>query len=142
MKDTDEKIEIINAFDLKDFDINVQSIERTFIDKVFAICEYYLKNKVTRYSRHIYDLYKLYPHVKFDENFLELIKETRSLRINSNVYTSLLGEQNVNVLLKEIINSEYYKSDFNNVTKILLYEKVKYEDAIEILDKIIKLNIF
>lgn len=75
-------------YDLNSFYINVQSIERTFIDKVFATCEYYLKNKVTRYSRHIYDLYKLFPYVKFDENFLKLIKETRNLRINNNIYTS------------------------------------------------------
>lgn len=47
---------------LEPFEIEVQSLERTFIDKVFAICDYYLLNEVLRQSRHIYDIYKIIIH--------------------------------------------------------------------------------
>ena len=33
-------------------------------------------------------------------------------------------------MLKEIIDSHFYESDYNNVTKKLLYEDVSYEEAI------------
>lgn len=32
--------------------MNLQSLERTYIDKVFALCDYYLQGKSKRYSRH------------------------------------------------------------------------------------------
>lgn len=49
----------IARFNLAPFSMRVSSIERTFVDKIFAICDYYLNNlSVERQSRHIYDLYK------------------------------------------------------------------------------------
>ena len=33
-------------------------------------------------------------------------------------------------MLKEIISSRFYESDYNNITKKLLYEDVSYEEAI------------
>ncbi len=33
------------------FEITTQAIERTLIDKVFAICDYYLSDKIDRHSR-------------------------------------------------------------------------------------------
>ena len=46
---------IAAEFGLLPFDMTVQDIRRTFVDKVFAICDYYLAGKSERYSRHIYD---------------------------------------------------------------------------------------
>ena len=46
-------------YELAPYEIKVQALERTFIDKVFALCDYYLSNEVLRQSRHIYDIYKL-----------------------------------------------------------------------------------
>ena len=39
--------------------MKLQSIERTYIDKIFALCDYYVQGKSKRYSRHLYDIYKL-----------------------------------------------------------------------------------
>lgn len=39
--------------------MQVQSLERTFIDKVFAICDYRLQDMQDRDSRHLYDIAKL-----------------------------------------------------------------------------------
>ena len=43
-------------FDAISFNMNVQSLERTFIDKVFAICDYKIQNMMDRDSRHLYDI--------------------------------------------------------------------------------------
>ena len=56
-----EAPEFIEKFSLSDFKMKTQCIERTFIDKVFALCDYFLQNKIPSHSRHIYDIYKLLP---------------------------------------------------------------------------------
>ena len=33
-----------NGVNLEPFEMNVQSLDRTFIDKVFALCDYYMEN--------------------------------------------------------------------------------------------------
>lgn len=76
------KIDIIEEYDMKPFLINVQTLQRTFIDKVFAICDYYLSNKTIRLSRHIYDLYMLKDFVKYDNEFKELVKELKKIEKN------------------------------------------------------------
>lgn len=53
--------------------MNVQSLERTFIDKIFAICDYRIQNMQDRDSRHLYDICKLLPVIKMDLKLNELI---------------------------------------------------------------------
>ena len=51
--------DIAQQFFLDRFSMNLQSLERTYIDKIFALCDYYIQGKSKRYSRHLYDIYKL-----------------------------------------------------------------------------------
>ena len=46
-------------FDAAFVDMQVQSLERTFVDKVFAICDYRIQDMQDRDSRHLYDIAKL-----------------------------------------------------------------------------------
>ena len=71
--------DLIDKYELRPFNIKVQALERTFIDKVFAICDYFLSGKKERNSRHIYDLYKIYPHIKLDNNLKQLFMEIKLL---------------------------------------------------------------
>ena len=48
----------------------------------------------------------------------------------------------INTLLKEIIEKEVYKADYNNTTYRLLFKKVTYDEAIETLKKISNLKLF
>ena len=50
---------IISDYDMSPFTLKVQSAERTFIDKIFALADYYLSGRINEQSRHIYDLYKM-----------------------------------------------------------------------------------
>ena len=46
-------------------------------------------------------------------------------------------------MLKETIESRFYESDYNSITKRLLYEDVSYDDAIEKgIAKVAEMEIF
>lgn len=68
--------EFINTYELLPYPVNTQSIDRTFVDKVFALCDYYLEEKTKERSRHLYDIYKLYPLLSDFDRIKELAKET------------------------------------------------------------------
>lgn len=118
-------------FDEAKISMQVQSLERTFIDKVFAVCDYRIQNMMGRDSRHLYDIAKLLPKVKFTPELDSLIDRVRDDRMKSKNNPSAQLAYNIPEMLKEIISSRFYESDYNNITKKLLYEDVTYDDAIE-----------
>ena len=110
--------------------MQVQSLERTFIDKVFAICDYRLQDMQDRDSRHLYDIAKLLPEIKITPELDALIDDVRDDRMQSKNNPAAQPEHDIPAMLKEIISSRFYESDYNNITKKLLYEDVSYEEAI------------
>lgn len=70
-------------FDAAEVIMNVQSIERTFVDKVFAVCDYKIQDMQDRDSRHLYDICKLLGQVKLDRQLDELIDVVRDDRMQS-----------------------------------------------------------
>ena len=115
---------------IPDFVINVQTLERTFVDKVFAVCDYKIENMEDRDSRHLYDIAKMLPLITFDDKLDKLIDDVRDDRMNSKNNPSARLEYNINDMLKEIIDKRFYERDYNFVTKKLLYEDYSYEKAI------------
>jgi len=111
--------------------MNVQSVERTFVDKVFAVCDYKIQNMQDRDSRHLYDICKLLGLVKMDQQLDELIDVVRDDRMQSKNNPSAQLEYNIPEMLSEIISSRFYEADFKNVTQKLLYEDISYDYAIE-----------
>ena len=110
--------------------MNVQSIKRTFIDKVFAVCDYKIQNMEERDSRHLYDISKIVNVIKLDEDLKSLIKQVRVERQKSKNNPSASSQYDINNLLLEIISTRFYENDFNKVTKKLLYESIDYDDII------------
>ena len=130
-------------FEALSFEMNVQTLERTFIDKVFAVCDYYLQNMEDRDSRHLYDIYKMMEHIDFDEDLKRLMVQVRKDRMASKNNPSADIKYNIRNLLKEIIDKHFYEKDFNSLTKKLLYEDIGYATAIEKgIGKLIDLDIF
>ena len=111
--------------------MNVQSVERTFVDKVFAVCDYKIQNMQDRDSRHLYDICKLLDLVKMDKQLDELIDVVRDDRMHSKNNPSAQLEYNIPEMLRKIISSRFYESDYKNVTQKLLYEDISYDYAIE-----------
>lgn len=123
---TDKDVE---KYGLKPFNMKVQSLERTFIDKVFAICDYYLAGKSRRLSRHLYDLHKLYPKISFDDEFRSLVRQVRDVRKMSENCPSVQPEINLVALLHEILERDFFKKDYEGVTQFFVFDSVKYKDA-------------
>lgn len=111
--------------------MNVQSIRRTFVDKVFAICDYRIQNMQDRDSRHLYDICKLAAQLKLDEEMDALVDKVREDRMLSPNNPSAQLEYIIPEMLKEIIESKFYESDYKNVTQKLLYEDIDYDYAVQ-----------
>jgi predicted nucleotidyltransferase component of viral defense system len=119
------------AFEAAEVMMNVQSIERTFVDKVFAVCDYKIQNMQDKDSRHLYDICKLLREVELNEELDKLIDMVRDDRMQSKNNPSAQLEYIIPDMLKEIIRSRFYEPDYKNVTQKLLYEDISYDYAIE-----------
>ena len=137
-----EAPDLLVEYGLESFEMKVQDIHRTLVDKVFAICDYYMQEKTENHSRHIYDIYKLLPLVKLDNLFSELIREVREQRKASSICVSAKDGINISEVLKEIVDKNVYKDDYQNLTEKLLLEKVPYEVALQALQEILDRKLF
>ncbi|MEE1249622.1 MAG: nucleotidyl transferase AbiEii/AbiGii toxin family protein [Lachnospiraceae bacterium] len=118
-------------FEAAEVIMQVQSIERTFIDKVFAICDYKIRDMQNRDSRHLYDICKLLGQIKLDKELDELIDVVRDDRMQSKNNPSAQLEYSIPQMLKEIIQSRFYEPDYRDITQKLLYENISYDYAVE-----------
>lgn len=129
--------EMVGDCGLLPFEMKVQGIDRTMVDKVFAICDYYMKGDVRRHSRHIYDIYKLLPLVPLDDNLRKLVKEVREVRAkNVSICHSAQPGVNIPDILMEIIDKDVYRTDYENVTSRILEEQISYDSSIDAIRKI------
>ena len=123
----------VKEYGLEPFNIKTQSLIRTFVDKIYAICDYYLQGKVKRHSRHIYDLRKIIRTIQLDNSIFELFNQVRQYRIKLPICLSVQGDTKLYNVIGDIIKSKYFKIDYETITQQLLYEKVSYEECEETL---------
>ena len=128
---------LIEKYSLFPFNIKVQTLERTFIDKLFALGDYYLTGKTKGYSRHLYDLYKIMPEIDFDSDFFSLFNEVKEIRSRDTDCPSAKPGESLKELLEKIYTTDYFRSDYDDVTKELLFEAVSYSTVKENLKDII-----
>ena len=132
----DEAPDLIRIYELYPFEMKVQSIVRTFVDKIFAICDYYLEGQTERHSRHLYDIAKLLPLVPKDDIFNRLMADVRKVRQTMSHCPSADTAINIPELLNEIIDNEAYRHDYETLTRNLLGEPMPYDEAVIALKKI------
>lgn len=124
-----EEEELIATYDLETFPMCVQSLNRTLIDKIFAVCDYYLLGKAHRNARHLYDIYKLTEHVEMNADFLKLVKEVRAHRIamGSEIAPAASLDINILELVQKICDEDFYKEDYRETTLKLISDSLEYE---------------
>lgn len=141
LKNGNEKI--AEEYELNSFVVQVQSLERTLIDKVFAVCDYYLSNDTVRNSRHIYDISKLLSKVNiYDFKLKQLVESVRNERkLNRK---SLSAQEGIDIpkILNEIITTDFFKKDYNETTLKLSTKTTSYENAIKALRQVIDSKLF
>ena len=129
--------DIIDRYNLHPFEVTIQSYLRTFIDKMFALCDYYLSDNISEHSRHLYDLYKIYPLIDFDDEFRKLFVQVREERSKRKICLSALSRRKLSNLLDEILKNGVYRKDYENRTITFLADGVSYEETIRSLSNII-----
>lgn len=137
-----ENMDIVEEYQLEPFEMNVQSLERTFIDKIFALCDYYMDDDLKLHSRHIFDIYMLLPKMNFDDEFIELIKEVREHRQEMGRCPSAAADVSISSLLSQIIENRAYEGDYEDITSYFQKTKVEYNEAIKAIQKVIDASIF
>lgn len=75
-----EEAEILRDYGLEPFKMKTQALSRTIIDKIFAVCDYYMVGRATRNSRHLYDIFKLKNYISIDDDFKRLFADVRKHR--------------------------------------------------------------
>lgn len=121
-------------YELEPFIVNVQRIDRTLIDKVFALCDYYLSKDYDKRSRHIYDIYKILELnlVSLDADFKKLFHRVYISRKNCDnpMCLSAKGDYKISELINEIVQSNVFRSDYNLISNGLIYDNVSYNQAV------------
>ena len=141
LKETENEI-AIEKYELQPFDIRVQTLDRTLVDKVFAVCDYVIGKRIERNSRHIYDLSRLITRVSLDEKLKELVKDVRADRKPHELCYSAKDGVNVQEMLEDIVKSGVYKEDYETITRIMMFKYLPYDEAIKALDVIIESQVF
>lgn len=122
--------EIIQTYALNPFEICVQSLNRTLIDKIFALCDYYMRGMAKRHSRHLYDVYKLARLVPVNEELRNLVTEVRLHRSRMSICPSAKAEVNIREMIYEFCNTDFYRADYEKITAYFVSEAVPYEAVI------------
>jgi len=139
----DEGLDLVKTYDLETFEMNIQSIDRTFIDKLFALCDYHLEQTYERYSRHIYDIHMIWNSKFLNKEMVrgimdDVISDRQKLSIRN--LSSRPGTRPKD-LLQEIIDKKVFERDYMDITSGFIYKKVSYKTCIHTLQKILNSNI-
>lgn len=136
------RTELAEQFSLGRFSMNLQSLERTYIDKVFALCDYYLQGKSKRYSRHLYDIYKLTPLIEFNDGFAVLVREVREHRSKMRICPSADETVDVPAVILEFCDNSFYREDYQSITDYFAEDTVPYDDVIGQMRTLAASNLF
>ncbi len=136
------RVDLAERFSLDRFSMNLQSLERTYIDKVFALCDYYLQGKSKRYSRHLYDIYKLTPLIEFNDGFAALIQEVREHRSKMRICPSADEAVDVPSVILEFCDNSFYREDYQAITDYFTKDAVSYDDVIGQMRMLATSNLF
>ena len=115
--------------DLTPFSMRVQSLNRTLIDKIFAVCDYYMQGKNHRNARHLYDIQKLSEQIEIDDRFLELVSEVRNHRIGLGPQIAPAAPLDVDILslAEALCDQDFYKDDYEETTVKLISDSLSYD---------------
>ena len=136
------RTDLAERFSLGRFSMNLQSLERTYIDKVFALCDYYLQGRSKRYSRHLYDIFKLTPLIEFNDGFTELVREVREHRSKMRICPSADEAVDVPAVILEFCGNSFYREDYQAITDYFAEDAVSYDDVIGQMRTLAASNLF
>ncbi|MCM1540838.1 MAG: nucleotidyl transferase AbiEii/AbiGii toxin family protein [Blautia sp.] len=125
----EEEPELLENYGLIPFKMKVQALERTMIDKVFALCDYYMQDKASRNSRHLYDIYKLSRYVDKDAAFKKLVSDVRAHRctMDARIAPAARADVDLQEIIRKMCEEDFYKQDYADTTVRLISDTLDYE---------------
>ena len=136
----EKKDQFFDQYEMRPFKSKVQTIDRTLIDKLFAICDYYEKEKSERYSRHLYDVHKIWKSEFVNvEDLKTVLPEIIGIRQKGRDIDTISCRPDYELRKKfeEVINTGFFKQDYRMNTSTFLFEEVGYDETIEALLEIL-----
>lgn len=137
-----ENESLIVEYGLEPFVMTLQSLERTFADKVFALCDYYMSGQIKRNSRHIYDIFMLYPQLDKNASLKKLIHEIRVHRAEINICHSAKKGIDIEEVLQKIIDERIYYDDYQNITMHFQIKQIPYDKVVKVLYEVLESKLF
>jgi hypothetical protein len=137
--------DIMLEYDIRDISVQTLKIERTFLDKVFAIKRHAICGSLVNKTRHLYDVYQLMKLESiqiFVESRLELKRLIQITKTTDHFYFEKRGENYpFNPLSKYDLESWIHKLDervryqYESLHETLLFsdEKQNLDDVIQVL---------
>lgn len=83
-----------------------------------------MNKKSKRYSCHLYDIYKLYPVITFDDNFKKLVCQVCEHRSNLPICPSAMSDIDVKAFIYEFLDDGFYRQDYETITRALISDHV------------------
>ena len=136
------RLELAEKYDLMPFEITTQTIERTLVDKVFALCDYYLLGEIERHSRHLYDIHKIVEEIGITEKMSNLIPQVRAVRSELSICPSAKEGICIADILRNIMDEQVYKKDYDDITLGLLFVPETYDMVIQSIAKMVDSGIW
>lgn len=138
----------IKEYELQEVKINVLSIQRTFLDKIFSVKRHSIDGNITEKVRHIYDVTQLYKMKEIQEfindkdilkRLVKKIKETDSFYLEKRDKSSMynpLEKYNFNLWRKYITDD--VKKRYESLHQDLVYgnKKQNFEEAMKTFNSI------
>ena len=87
-------------------------------------------------------LHKIHPLIQYDDAFINLINEVRTIRSYNKMCQSAQPGINISEVLHAIIKNSIYKKDYYEITHDLLFEKVSYPEVMNTLKAMMNTGIF
>ena len=124
-----EESEILRDYGLEPFKMKTQTLSRTIIDKIFAVCDYYMVGRATRNSRHLYDIFKLKNYISIDDDFKRLFADIRKHRSGMDIKITPSAREDADLLAvaEELIREDFYADDYADSTMKLISDNISYE---------------
>lgn len=127
------RAELAEEYSLLPFKVRTTTLERSFCDKAYALCDYYLEGRdLDKPSRHLYDLHKLLAVVPLDEGLAVLMRKVGDERRSSSLDCPSAEEGvRIHEVLGTIIRQDVYRKGYEGTTMRLLDlgEDVSYDEA-------------
>lgn len=121
----------LDSDSLVDMSVGLMINDDLYAYSNFALCDYFMQGRAKRCFRHLYDIYKLSPLIKF----LILVGEVRKHRAQMSICPSAMPGVHVPEIITQFCDNDFYEKDYEVHMKILqaIFQQIMFHIKILLL---------